>query len=64
MRLKFHLNNKRGQNLIEYLLVTAIVVVVCITFFHPATGPARKKLENTLNITIQGINGMKSQIRF
>lgn len=61
---KHLLGNSSGQNLIEYLLVTAAVVLVCIVFFHPVSGPARGKIENVLNITVQGLNGMKSQIRF
>lgn len=64
MGLKSLFNNISGQNLIEYLLVTAIVVVVCIVFFHPSSGPAKQKLENVMNITVQGLNGMKNQIRF
>lgn len=63
MNLRGCLKNS-GQNVIEYLLVTAIVALICIVLFHPVTGPARKSLENALNISVQGLNGMKKQIQF
>lgn len=56
--------NRSGQNVIEYLLVTAAFLLVCITFFRPDTGPARTAMENVLNITVEGVNAMRSQIQF
>lgn len=53
-----------GQNVIEYLLVTAVVVLVCLVFFHPASGPAKKAMENVLEQTVSTLNAMKNEIQF
>ena len=43
--------NKRGQNIIEYLLLVAAVCVVVIVFLGP-TGPFRAALENSFNLVM------------
>lgn len=53
-----------GQNVIEYILVTATVVLICIVFFNPASGPARTGMENVLNQTVSGIDSIRSEIQF
>lgn len=56
--------NVRGQNVIEYLLVTAVIILVCIVFFNPSNSPARSALENIANDMILDINRLNSEIVF
>ena len=43
--------NKRGQNIIEYLLLVTAVAVVVIVFLS-SNGPFRGALENSLNLVM------------
>lgn len=43
--------NRYGQSIIEYLLLTACVVVVVLVFLGPS-GPFRGALENSLDLTM------------
>ena len=45
----------QGQQLVEYLLLFAIVVIVFLVFVGP-TGPLRKTLNQVLDTTINQIN--------
>ena len=54
----------RGQNVIEYLLVTAIFVLVCIAFFRPSGGPARTAMENIFNDAVSDIKAMNNEIGY
>jgi hypothetical protein len=63
---KLHLIRAKtaGQNVIEYLLVTAVFLLICVVFFHPAAGPAKTAMENILNQTIVDINKLRDEIVF
>ena len=54
--------NLQGQNVIEYLLVTAVFVLVCIAFFKPSGGPARTALENIFNDAVLDIAELNKEI--
>ena len=54
----------RGQNVIEYLLLTAAVLVVFIVFFNPSNGPAKRALENITNDMVLDIRRLNSEIQF
>ena len=56
--------NVQGQNVIEYLLVTTVVVIVCIAFFNPHGGPARNALENIANDAVDDIARLNNEIQF
>ena len=43
--------NKRGQNIIEYLLLVTAVAIVAIVFLS-SNGPFRGALENSLNLVM------------
>lgn len=53
-----------GQNVIEYLLVTAVFLLICLVFFHPSSGPAKTAMENILNQTVTDIDMLRGQIQF
>ena len=52
----------RGQNVIEYLLLTAVMALICLAFFHPVSGPAKTALDNILNDTVQDIDRIRNEI--
>lgn len=54
----------QGQNVIEYLLVTTVVVLICIAFFNPNGGPGRTALENIANDIVVDVGQMNSEIQF
>ncbi len=43
--------NNRGQNIIEYVLIVAVVIVILIAFLGP-TGIFRSTMDDTLNVTM------------
>lgn len=55
---------KRGQNVIEYILLIVAVLVVFIVFLSPQ-GVYKRALENTLmNGAVKQIKGFSDQIKF
>lgn len=58
------LQNKKGQNVIEYLLLTAIVALICIIFFSPTNGPMKSGMENVFNDTVKDIDRLRDEIKF
>ena len=46
---------RRGQQVVEYLMLFAIVIVVLILFVSPV-GPLRHSLNQSLNMTINQID--------
>ena len=51
----------RGQQLIEYLMLFAIVIVVLIIFLNPA-GPFRRTVNQALDLTLNQINKEASKL--
>ena len=57
-------NNRKGQNVMEYILLVAAVLGVFIVFLSP-TGKYKKTLENSLfNGTIKQLESVKNEIKF
>lgn len=54
--------NSRGQNIIEYLLVTAVVILICVAFFNPSDSPGRRALENITNDIILDMDRLDHDI--
>jgi hypothetical protein len=48
------LHNRVGQHLIEYLLLTAVVIVVVLVFARP-NGPFHRAVNNSLNFALEEI---------
>ncbi len=61
---KLSKKNLQGQNVIEYLLVTTVVVIICIAFYDPHGGPARSALENIANDAVDDIARLNNEIQF
>lgn len=57
-------NGLRGQNVIEYLLLTAAVLVVFLVFFNPTNGPAKQALENITNDMVLDIARLNKELVF
>ena len=56
-------NNRKGQNVVEYILLVVAVVVVCI-FFLRQNGPFKSAVEKSLDTTTQRIDKASSEIKF
>lgn len=54
----------RGQNVVEYLLLTVAVVVVALSVFRTGGGPMKRAMENMLNGTVNGIKVLNSELRY
>ncbi len=50
--------NSKGQSTIEYILMVTAVIAVIIALTNGSNSPFQKKLTNTLNLSI---NGMETQ---
>jgi hypothetical protein len=62
---KTFFGNSKGQNIIEYILVTAAVIAVLIAFTRTSSdGPVRNALDNVLNATVDDISRMKGELKF
>ena len=57
------LNDQKGQNVIEYILLAVAVLLVCI-FFLGKQGPFKKAVENSLDTTIHRIDKASAEIKF
>lgn len=58
------IKNSKGQNVIEYLLVTAVFVLVCLVFFNPRNSPGKTALENITNDIVDDILRLNSEITY
>lgn len=56
------MGNSKGQNVIEYVLLVAAVVIVCVYFI--SSGPMRQTLNATLNSMVNEVKNLNSQIKF
>lgn len=56
------MKNGKGQNIIEYILMMAAVIVVFLIFLNPHSGPVKNSLERTLNSTVDKIANITAQI--
>ncbi len=56
-------HNHKGQNLIEYILLVAAVVFVCIIFLK-REGPMEKRMHGTLKTVDQSIQALDGEFAF
>ena len=58
------MRNKRGQNLVEYVLFVAAVLLVCIYFF--TAGPMSQSVNTSLYTIVNQVNNPpnNTQIKF
>lgn len=56
--------NQHGQNVLEYLLMFAVVLAIYIVFYNPFGGPARTALENIANDVVLDIARLNNEIDF
>ena len=55
----------KGQNIIEYVLLVAAVIAICIVFLKPQAGnPMYDSVNATLNSIVNQLNNINSQIKF
>ena len=55
------MRNSNGQNVVEYLLLVAGVLIVAILFLGK-NGPFHKGIEGVLNGTVEQINNLQNEI--
>ena len=54
----------KGQNMIEYVLLVTAVLLVCIYFFTSKSGgPMTNSINSSLNSIVNQINNLNSQIQ-
>ena len=59
------MGNSKGQNIAEYVLLVAAVVILCIFFFSTHKhGIMRQAVNTTLNSMINEINTINNEIQF
>ena len=58
MRQKYH---NRGQSMVEYLLLLAVVIIVLLAVISPK-GVVTKSLENSMNLAVRGVECMATKV--
>lgn len=53
--------NRRGQNIVEYILLVAVVVTILVVFLR-RHGPMEDRLEKSLNMVDQSIVSLNAEI--
>ena len=56
------MRNTKGQNITEYILLVAAVLVVCIYFF--TAGPMQQSVNASLYSIVNQVNNINSEIQF
>ena len=57
-------NGLRGQNVIEYLIVTVTVVIIVLLAANTQGGHLKNAMDNILNDTVNGIAGLRNELKF
>jgi Flp pilus assembly pilin Flp len=58
------MRDKKGQNIIEYVLLVVAILIVCIYFFaNNSGGPMSQSVNASLNSIINQINNINSEIQ-
>jgi len=52
-----------GQSIMEYILVVSVVILFLVAFLGP-TGPFKRKLEFTLNSSLDFMNSVVQNVSF
>ena len=58
----YSVRKSKGQNLVEYILLVAAVVLVCLFFY--TSGIMQKNVNTSLNSIVGELNGIKAQVQF
>ena len=58
------MQGSRGQNIIEYVLLVAAVLLVCIYFFSTHGGPMAVGINGSLNSIVNQVNHLSGQIKW
>jgi uncharacterized membrane-anchored protein len=56
------MNNARGQNMIEYVLLVVAVLLVCV-FFFSSSGPMPALINASLNSMINQVDKLNGEIQ-
>ena len=57
------MKDSKGQNMVEYILLVAAIILVCIYFFTN-NGPMPNAINASLNSIVNQINNINGQIQF
>ena len=57
------MNDNKGQNMVEYVLLVTAVLLVCIFFYNSASGPMPGIINATLNSMVNQVNNLNGQIQ-
>jgi hypothetical protein len=58
------IHSVKGQNVIEYLLLTTACIVVFFVFMKPSNGRMKNTLENVVNSTVSEIDQLNKELKF
>jgi len=58
------INGRRGQNVVEYLLLTVAVVIVLFSVLNTRGGPMKSALDNILDSKVQDIKNLNSELKY
>jgi hypothetical protein len=64
MLKKTRLKNAKGQNIIEYLLVSVAVILIALAFMNTQNSPMKTAVENVLQDAVTDIDGLRSELKF
>ncbi len=56
--------NTKGQNIVEYILLVAVVIAAFIIFHNPKKGPMKEGLHETLGSFDTAVKGLNKEISF
>jgi len=54
------MKTQKGQNIIEYILMSVAAILVFLVILNPKTGPLKKSVETTLNSTTDKLNSLST----
>lgn len=54
------MNNQKGQNIIEYILMAVAIILVFLVILNPRTGTLKNSVERTLNSTTDKLDGLST----
>ena len=58
------MNNKKAQNVVEFILLAVAVILIFLAFLNPQTGPMKHSVNSLLNSTIDKIHNIAQEIKF
>ena len=58
------IHNRKGQNVIEYLLVSVTVIILALAFMNTQNSPMKSAVENVLEDSVADLRQLNSELQF